>query len=94
MYINVMNKRGGPAHLENDVPIVIKRSKFPEYFKMIEDGFDVTMGDNYMSESTDKLLKFDESGNMWLFSYSIVDRNVATLRFVTRSKHLCLLALS
>lgn len=94
MYINVMNKRGGPSHLENDVPIVIKRSKFPEYFKMIEDGFDVTMGDNYMSESTDKLLKFDESGNMWLFSYSIVDRNVATLRFVTRSKHLCLLALS
>jgi hypothetical protein len=94
MYINAMNKRGGPAHLENNVPVVIKRSRFPEYFKMIEDGFDQTMGDTHHPDTTDKLIRFNESGSLWLFSYSVVDRNVATLRYVSRHKHLCLMPLS
>jgi len=93
MYINVINKRTGPAYLEANVPVRIKRSKWPEYFKMIEDGFDETMTEDDDVMITDKLLRFTESGGMWLFSYSTIDRNVATLRFVSREKPLCLLSL-
>jgi len=94
MYVNVINKRTGPAYVEANVPVRIKRSKWPEYFKMIEDGFDETMTEDDDVAVTDKLLRFSESGGMWLFSYSTIDRNVATLRFVSREKPLCLLSLS
>jgi hypothetical protein len=94
MYVNVINKRTGPAYTEANVPVRIKRSKWPEYFKMIEDGFDETMTEDDDVMVTDKLLRFTESGGMWLFSYSTIDRNVATLRFVSREKPLCLLSLS
>jgi hypothetical protein len=93
MYVNVVNKRTGPAYTEANVPVRIKRSKWPEYFKMIEDGFDETMGELGDVTVTDKLLRFSESGGLWLFSYSIIDRNVATLRFVSHDKPLCLLGL-
>lgn len=94
MYVNVINKRTGPAYTEANVPVRIKRSKWPEYFKMIEDGFDETMTEDDDVMVTDKLLRFTESGSTWLFSYSTIDRNVATLRFVSREKPLCLLSLS
>jgi hypothetical protein len=93
MYVNVINKRTGPAYTEANTPVRIKRSKWPEYFKMIEDGFDETMGEDGDVMVTDKLLRFTESGGMWLFSYSTIDRNVATLRFVSHDKPLCLLSL-
>lgn len=93
MYINVINKRTGPSYIEANTPVRIKRSKWPEYFKMVEDGFDETMGAEDDVMVTDKLLRFTESGGMWLFSYSIIDRNVATLRFVSHDKPLCLLGL-
>jgi hypothetical protein len=94
MYVNVINKRTGPAYTEANVPVRIKRSKWPEYFKMVEDGFDETMTEDDDVMVTDKLLRFTESGGTWLFSYSTIDRNVATLRFVSREKPLCLLSLS
>src|SRR5699024_6575808 len=36
LFITVINNKGGPLHQEKDVPIVIKRSRFPEIFQMMD----------------------------------------------------------
>lgn len=95
LYLAVVNNRQGPHYVEKDIPLVIKRSAFPEYFDMVEKSFDSTLavtggGD---IKITDKLIKFSENGTLWLFSYSMVDENVATLRRVEEAGTLVLLPL-
>lgn len=91
--VTFVNHKGGPTYTEANVPVVMKRSIFPEYFDVIEKGFEPTMGDQSI-EVTDKLICFTQnSENLWLFSYSAIDKNMATLRHVSRRQPLCLLDL-
>lgn len=92
LYMNTINKRGGPIYTAENPVIVMNRAKFPEYFKMVETGFEATMGATHAFDVTDKILRFSDTDNMWLFSYSAIDPNMATLRHISRSKPLCLLA--
>ena len=88
-----INNRGGPIYQDSNLPIQLKRSTFPEYFDLIEKAFDPTMGEDASFDTTDKLLCFTTSDNLWLWSYSAVDKNMATLRHVSRKQPLVLLAL-
>lgn len=92
LHITYINNRGGPFYTDANVPVIMKRSQFPEYFELVEKGFEPTMGD-LPFDSTDKLFYFSQSNQMWLFSYSAIDKNMATLRHVSRKQTLVLLAL-
>ena len=92
LYVVNVNRNKGPFHEERNVPIYVKRSVWPELFKLVEDGFDDTVGTKPDFDTTDKLIRFGASGNVWLFSHSMVDSNVATLRHVAKDKKLVLLA--
>lgn len=92
MYVAVVNHRGGPLH-QSDEPVVMRRSQYPEYFQLVESGFEDTMGETVPYDTTDKLIRFSSSNNTWLFSYSAFDPNVATLRHVSNTKPLVLLPL-
>lgn len=86
---NVVND-GGPIYGEVNVAQYIKRSVLPELFQLVEvqvelDGEDITAG------YRDHLIRFGSTNNVWLFSYSVEDRNVATLRHVNTDKPLVLL---
>jgi len=85
MYVVNVNGRGGPNHLTQE-PVIMSRSSYPEYFHLIEEGFSRTMGDDTSYDTTDKLLYFPSSDNLWLFTYSVFDANVATLRHVNKAK--------
>lgn len=89
----MLNRRQGPFRPAPNGTILIKRSKFPEYFKMMEDGFKATMKTYKDETGVSKLLHFTESNTTWLFSYSNIDRNVATLRQVSETGPLVLLSL-
>lgn len=91
LFITVINNKGGPLHQEKDVPIVIKRSRFPEIFQMMDKGFKATMKGSD-SKLIDKVITFSSSDNMWLFNYSSLDKNVATMRHVSRDRPLVFLA--
>jgi len=91
--VTFVNHKGGPSYTEANAPIVMKRSIFPEYFDVIEKGFELTMGTRNI-EVVDKLICFTQnSENLWLFSYSAIDKNMATLRHVSRRAPLALLSL-
>lgn len=92
LFITFINNRGGPIYQEANVPIQLKRSTFPEYFDLIEKAFDGTMGDAEF-DTTDKIVSFTSSDNLWLWTYSAIDKNMATLRHVSRRSPLVLLAL-
>lgn len=92
MYVAVVNHRGGPLHQSNE-PVVMRRSQYPEYFQLVESGFEDTMGENTPYDTTDRLIRFSASGNTWLFTYSSYDPNIATLRHVANTKPLVLLPL-
>lgn len=93
IYFAVVNKRHGPIAESNGEPLVIKRSKFPEYFDLVEKGFEPTMGVDKNIRVTDKVLQFSQDEHLWLFSYTAIDRNVATLRRVSRRQSLLFLSL-
>jgi hypothetical protein len=93
LYITFINNRGGPIYTDTNLPIQLKRSTFPEYFDLIEKAFDPTMGEEASFDTIDKLVCFTTSDNLWLWSYSAVDKNMATLRHVSRKQPLVLLAL-
>ena len=88
MFVAIINERHGPAVEPDGNAITLKRSKFPEYFDLIEKSFPGTMGLEMDVEEADKILLFRDNGNMWLFNYSATDRNVATLRQVSRRAQL------
>lgn len=90
MYIAVVNHRGGPIHTPGEA-VIVHRSKYPEYFQLVEAGFEVTMGEATPFDTTDRVLRFSDSGNMWLFNYSSFDPNVATLRHIATDRPLVLL---
>ena len=92
MCFTVVNRRGGPIHTPGEV-VYIKRSKFPEYFQLMERGFDQIMGPNGNPDITDKVIMFSDSGNMWLFTQSAVSSDVATLRHITRTDPLVIRSL-
>lgn len=92
MSVTMVNKRQGPFPDANNEPVVIKRSKFPEYFELVEKGFDATMGDANIN-TTDKLIQFEGGEQLWVFNYSAFDRNTATLRVVDRRPPLVFLSL-
>ena len=91
--ITYINNRSGPLYKDAQTPIVMKRSRFPEYFELIEQSFEPVMGDAPF-DTTDKLISFTMSEDLWLFSYSAIDKNVATLRHVSRKEPLVLLSLN
>ncbi len=95
IYFVSVNKRLPPSKMEEDDGgvIVIRRSKFPEFFHMIDEGFLPTMGKGKEPKVIDKIFHFDEDDTMWLFSYSSLDINMASMRRVTTRKSLLLLDL-
>ena len=94
LHITVINKRQSLIADQSGEPLVIKRSVFPEYFDLVEKGFEPTMGAGKSISVTDKLLQFTADEHLWLFSYSATDRNVATLRRVTRRQSLLFMSLA
>jgi len=90
MYIAVVNRRGGPIHTPGEA-VIIQRSKYPEYFQLVEAGFETTMGETTPFDTTDRILRFSDSDNMWLFNYSSFDPNTATLRHIATDRPLVLL---
>lgn len=94
-YLANVNGNKGPYYDEANVPQYIKRSTFPELFKLmeivVEDQDKDDIGDEVYR---DKLIRFAGSNNVWLFSYTLGDRNVATLRHVDTQKPLVLLGLN
>lgn len=80
----------GPFHEEFNVPLYIKRSKFPELFRLME----IVVEEEGKEEVyKDRLLRFADSNHTWLFSYTLGDRNVATLRHVDTLKPLVVMGL-
>lgn len=89
IHLIVVNKRLPPSNMESGtLPLIIRRSKFPEFFHLFEEGFIPTMGDKKDIKVVDKIFQFDEDGSMWLFSYSSLDINVASMRRVTTRRSL------
>lgn len=93
LHITVINKRHGLVAEQDGEPLLIKRSKFPEYFDLVEKGFEPTMGSDKNIRVTDKLLQFSSDEHLWAFNYTSMDRNVATLRRVSRRQSLLFLPL-
>jgi len=87
MNVIMVNKRKGPYAEVHGEPVMIKRSKFPEYFELVEKSFEATMGDASI-RTVPKLMFFDKGEHFWLFEYSIFDRNTATLRWVDPERHM------
>lgn len=96
-YLANVKGNKGPYYEEANVPQYIKRSVFPEIFHLMEIVVEdqVEEGDVVPEEVyRDKLIRFVGSNNVWLFSYALGDRNVATLRHVDTQVPLVLLGLN
>lgn len=91
IHFTLINNKGGPINSDSNLPIQLKRSTFPEYFDLIEKGFEPTMGDASF-DVVDKVVCFTTSDNLWLWSYSALDKNTATLRHISRKAPLVLLS--
>lgn len=81
----------GPFHEELNVPLYIKRSKFPELFRLMEIVVEEEGTKHKHEVHKDHLLRYADSNHTWLFSYCLGDRNVATLRHVDTQKPLVVL---
>lgn len=94
IHFTILNKRLPPSDIDqgND-PLVIRRSKFPEFFHLVESGFQPSMGKGKEIKVTDKIISFSQDDSMWLFSYSSLDINMATMRRVTTRRSLLMMAL-
>lgn len=94
IHFTIVNKRLPPSDIDqgND-PILIRRSKFPEFFHLVESGFGPSMGKGKEIKVIDKIIQFSQDDSMWLFSYSSLDINVATMRRVTTRRSLMMMAL-
>lgn len=94
IHFTIVNKRLPPSDIDqgND-PILIRRSKFPEFFHLVESGFGPSMGKGKEIKVVDKIIQFSQDDSMWLFSYSSLDINMATMRRVTTRRSLLMMAL-
>lgn len=90
LHVIYINQRGGPFYKDPNVPIQLKKSVFPEYFDLVEKSFEETLPKQPF-DTTDKILRFSDSESLWLFTYSEVDNNMATLRHISRRNPLVLL---
>lgn len=93
---NVVGNKG-PFYAEANVPQYIKRSTFPEIFRLMEIVVEEELaeGEELPEEIyRDKLVRFADSNNVWLFSYTLGDRNVATLRHINTQKELVVLSVN
>lgn len=93
---NIVNNKG-PFYEEANVALYVKRSTFPEIFRLMEIIVqdEVAEGEELPKEVfRDKLVRFADSNNVWLFSYTLGDRNVATLRHVDTQKELVVLGVN
>jgi len=90
---NLVNDKG-PYHEEFNVPLYIKRSKFPELFKLMEIVVEDPEAPTTAEVHKDHLLRYAASGHVWLFSYVGGDRNVATLRHVDTDKPLVVMGVN
>lgn len=94
IHFTLVNKRLAPSGVEQgNAPLLIRRSKFPEFFDLVENGFPLSMGDDANIQVVDKILRFTQDDSMWLFSYSSLDVNMATMRRVTTYRSLLMMAL-
>lgn len=94
IHFTIVNKRLPPSDIDqgND-PLLIRRSKFPEFFHLVESGFEPSMGKGKEIKVVDKIIQFSQDESMWLFSYSSLDVNMATMRRVTTRRSLMMMAL-
>lgn len=95
---NIVGNKG-PYYEEANVPQYVKRSTFPEIFRLMEivvEEEKVEGAEEVVVEEVyrDKLVRFADSNNVWLFSYTLGDRNVATLRHVDTQKELVVLGVN
>lgn len=92
----VVNVKGnkGPYYEEENVPQYIKRSTFPDIFRLMEITVEEEGKENVPEVYRDKLIRFADSNNVWLFSYTLGDRNVATLRHVNAQKELVVMGVN
>lgn len=91
IHMVTINKTPSPMHTDNTT-VVIKRSKFPEIFAMIEGGFEKTFaGSDVEFGEVDKLVRFSNNDDLWLFSKSVYDENTGILRHVPNSTDLFML---
>lgn len=94
IHFTIVNRRLPPADVDQGTePILIRRSKFPEFFHLVESGFEPSMGKGKEIKVVDKIIMFEQDDSMWLFSYSSLDINVATMRRVTTNRSLIMMAL-
>ena len=94
IHFTIVNKRLPPADVDQGSdPILIRRSKFPEFFHLVESGFEPSMGEGKDIKVVDKIIQFSQDDSMWLFSYSSLDINMATMRRVTTRRSLMMMAL-
>ncbi|MBS4040142.1 MAG: hypothetical protein KGZ81_06035, partial [Flavobacteriales bacterium] len=94
IHFTIVNKRLPPSDVDQGTdPILIRRSKFPEFFHLVESGFGPSMGKGKEIKVIDKIIQFSQDDSMWLFSYSSLDINMATMRRVTTRRSLIKMAL-
>ena len=93
---NIVGNKG-PYYEEANVPQYVKRSTFPEIFRLMEIVVEDEPAEGEEPQKEvyrDKLVRFADSNNVWLFSYTLGDRNVATLRHVDTQKELVVLGVN
>ena len=86
----MMNNISDPEHVDNET-VIMKRSKFPEYFALVEEGMKKLKKSTQKPFDGDVVLHFKKNDARWLFNYAIADNNVAILRRVTRRKEMILM---
>lgn len=88
-----VNNDVAPIHADTQ-PLIISRSRFPEYFNMIENAYRKRHKTNSLQgiNAVEKILNFSDSDSRWLFSYSVYDQNTAILRHISRKRSMILMA--
>lgn len=88
-----VNNEVAPVHAD-DQPLIISRSRFPEYFNMFESAFRKRNKTKSLHgiNSVEKILNFSDSDSRWLFSYSVYDQNTAILRHISRKRSMILMS--
>lgn len=90
IHFTTLNRTPSPMYTPHTI-ITIKRSSFPEIFSMVEEGFKKTYGDEVDFNEIDKIIRFSMDDQMWVYTPSVYDDNVAQLRHLTADSDLFML---